>query len=88
MGTERKEKLKEWSLKLDALQGMLQEQERAFKQREGIATDLETVKFKRSEIEVIVFLFHAKYIYCLFSRYVISPSLVDENNRLSDSFVL
>ena len=59
MGTERKAKLKEWSLKLDALQGMLQEQESAFKQREGIATDLETVKFKRSEIEVIVFLFQS-----------------------------
>ena len=64
MGTERKAKLKEWSLKLDALQGMLQEQESAFKQREGIATDLETVKFKRSEIEVIVFLFQSVYIAC------------------------
>lgn len=49
---ERKGKLKEWSVKLEALQRMLLEQENAFKLREGIATDLETVKFKKSEIEV------------------------------------
>ena len=49
---ERKAKLKEWNLKLEALQRMLLEQENAFKLREGIATDLETVKFKKSEIEV------------------------------------
>lgn len=53
---ERKAKLKEWSVKLEALQGMLLEQENAFKLREGIATDLETVKFKKSEIEVILFI--------------------------------
>lgn len=49
---ERKGKLKEWSVKLEALQRILLEQENAFKLREGIATDLETVKFKKSEIEV------------------------------------
>ena len=49
---ERKGKLKEWNVKLEALQRMLLEQENAFKLREGIATDLETVKFKKSEIEV------------------------------------
>jgi hypothetical protein len=54
---ERKAKLKEWSAKLEALQGMLLEQENAFKLREGIATDLETVKFKKSEIEVILYMF-------------------------------
>ena len=53
LDNERKAKLKEWSVKLDALQRMLQDQETAFKQREGIATDLETVKFKKSEMEVI-----------------------------------
>ena len=54
---ERKSKMKEWSVKLESLQGMLQEQENAFKQREGIAADLETVKFKKSEIEVKLSLF-------------------------------
>ncbi|XP_028414134.1 dystrophin-like isoform X2 [Dendronephthya gigantea] len=48
---QRQARLKEWNAKLEALQGMLQEQENAFKQREGIATDLETVRFKKSEIE-------------------------------------
>ena len=52
LNKERKGKLKEWSVKLEALQRILLEQENAFKLREGIATDLETVKFKKSEIEV------------------------------------
>jgi hypothetical protein len=55
LDNERKAKLNEWNVKLGALQRILQDQETAFKQREGIATDLETVRFKRSEMEVILF---------------------------------
>ena len=55
LDSERKAKLKEWNVKLDALQRVLQDQETAFKEREGIATDLETVKFKKSEMEVMIF---------------------------------
>lgn len=49
---KRTVKLQEWNVKLQALQTLLSEQENAFKLREGIAADLETVKFKKSEIEV------------------------------------
>lgn len=51
---DRKAKLKEWTVKLETLQSRLQENENAFKLREGIATDLATVKFKKSEVEVLM----------------------------------
>lgn len=50
---ERTVKLHEWSEKLKALQKLLTAQENAFKFREGISTDLETVKYKKSEVEVV-----------------------------------